>query len=95
MNKRAQEFVRLQGALCLSGDVMGVLIEVGVDPVDGFVLGLVISLALFRRQVCCHDLAASIEGSCDDMGAFLETQTDEGFHNRDRAVRAVLQDFSE
>ena len=90
VDERAQQLVGLQRALGLGGDVMSVLVEVGVDPVDGFVLGIVVSLALFGREICGHNLAATIEGSRNDVRAFFETQTDEGFHHR-YCTSAVLE----
>src|SRR5215813_6406828 len=50
-HERPQQFRGLQGALGVGGDVVGVFVEVGVDQVDRLVLGIVIRLALLRRQI--------------------------------------------
>ena len=39
-----------------------VFVEVGVDQIDGLVLGVVIGLALFGRQIGRDHFAAAIEG---------------------------------
>src|SRR5215471_11464657 len=62
-HERPQQFLRLQGALGVGRDVVGVFVKVGVDQVDGLVLGVVIGLALLRRQIGRDDLAATIEGA--------------------------------
>ena len=48
VDKGTQQLVRFQRALGLCGHVMGVLVEIGVDEIDGLVLCIVVSLALFR-----------------------------------------------
>jgi hypothetical protein len=48
---RPQQFRRLQGALGVGPNVVGVFVEVAVDQVDRLVLGIVIGLALFRSQL--------------------------------------------
>jgi hypothetical protein len=89
--ERPQQFRRLQGALGVGGDVVGVFVKVGVDQVDRLVLGIVIGLALRRRQIGRNDLAAAIERRGDDMGAFLETEADERLHHCDRPRGAGLE----
>src|SRR5262245_44362998 len=89
--KRSREFMRLQCALCGGRDVMCVFVEIAVDEVHGVILGGVVSIALFSGESRGDHLASSIELCGNDMRAFFEAQADEGFHDRDHAMRAVFQ----
>src|ERR1041385_526175 len=75
-HKSARQLAWLERPLGMGGNVMGILIEIGVDEIDSFVFGVVISLPLFRRQFRRHNFAPAIERGRNDVRAFLEPKAD-------------------
>ena len=71
-HERAQQLVRLQRAIRVRGDMVSVLVEIGIDPIDRLIFGAVVRSPLLVRQSGRDDLAAAIEAGVPVRGLVKE-----------------------